>query len=160
MNSVIASGLLAKCPNCQQGDLFSNYWSLRETCDVCGARFLRDEGSWIAPTAFGYGFGAAVGVGGGVLLIATGTMFKGAEYMLMVIAGVATLVVYPWTKGMWVGMLHGWGLVYPDPVKVVEAPVAAVDESEEASAPKVDASDEAIHAVDSAVAEATGEPIA
>ena len=122
--SGITTALGGHCPYCSQGALFAGWFELRETCDRCGARYLRQDGAWIGPTAVGYGIGATVGVTTGVAVIATDNYFNGAEVLIGLFACSVTVLCYRWVKAYWVGLLCDWGYVYPDPPpkKPVETP--------------------------------------
>jgi uncharacterized protein (DUF983 family) len=111
----IADAMAGRCPYCGQGELFESWYGLRETCDRCGARYLRQEGSWIGPTTIGYGVGAAVGVITGVVVILTDTYFAGAEVLIGLFACLCVLATYRWAKAYWIGLMCDWGYVYPDP---------------------------------------------
>lgn len=37
-------GAAQRCPNCEQGPLFSGFFRLNQTCPVCGVRFERSSG--------------------------------------------------------------------------------------------------------------------
>lgn len=120
--SAVSRGIGRRCPRCGEGALFKDFWNLHDSCSVCHARYFRDPGVFVAPTAMGYGVGAIIGVGGGALLIGSGHYFRGAEYVLMFVAGAVTIVSFPFLKGAWVGMLCDWGLVYPDPPPPSDVP--------------------------------------
>jgi len=107
-----------RCPVCGQGELFKGWLTLHETCPVCQARYFRDPGNWTAPTAFGYGIGAASAVGALVVMWVAGVLTSWPEYL---VAGVAILVALVFTlgtfrhvKAFWVAVLTGMGHVYPD----------------------------------------------
>lgn len=106
---------LGKCPICGQGDLFKGWLTLHDTCSVCGSRYFRDPGNWTAPTAFGYGIGAASAVATIVLLWALDWLVPGSEFIVIAVAVVATLATFRHVKAWWVAVLARMGKVYPDP---------------------------------------------
>lgn len=120
--SSMTAVLNGKCPYCQRGTLYESFFALRETCEVCGARYERQEGVWVGPTTIGYGIGAVVGVGGGVAMLLTDTYFKGAEVLLGLVACASVLASYRFVKAWWIGLLFDWGYVYPDPAPRPELP--------------------------------------
>lgn len=104
-----------KCPICGQGDLFKGWLTLHETCSVCGARFFRDPGNWTAPTAFGYGIGAASAVATMVVLWFYNGLSAGSEWVVAGVAVAVTLACFRHVKAWWVAVLTRMGHVYPDP---------------------------------------------
>lgn len=114
---------LNRCTVCGKGKLFKGWLTLNETCAVCGARFFRDPGNWTAPTAFGYGIGAASAVLTMIVLWTSDLMVSGAEFIIVGVAVVATLATFRHVKAWWVAVLTRMGHVYPDPVEPDEAAV-------------------------------------
>jgi uncharacterized protein (DUF983 family) len=43
----VLRGLRRRCPRCGRGKAFSSYFTLRESCPVCGYGFYREEGYWV-----------------------------------------------------------------------------------------------------------------
>lgn len=106
---------LNKCPVCGQGDLFKGWLTLHDTCPVCQARYFRDPGNWTAPTAFGYGIGAASAVATMVVLWAFDALGGGSELVVIAVAVGMTLTTFRHVKAWWVAVLTRMGHVYPDP---------------------------------------------
>lgn len=104
-----------RCPCCGQGQLFRSWLKLNETCAVCGARFFRDPGNWTAPTAFGYGIGAASAVAAMVVMWFVNGLAAGSELVIIAVAVGATLASLRHVKAWWVAVLARMGHVYPDP---------------------------------------------
>ena len=119
------------CPVCGQGKLFKGWLTLHETCEVCGSRFFRDPGNWTAPTAFGYGIGAASAVATMVILWAAGALFSGSEFIVIAVALVMTLGTFRHVKAWWVAVLTRMGHVYPDPPKPDEPAAPSGSEADD-----------------------------
>lgn len=105
-----------RCPRCGKGALFKGWLALEQRCDVCGSVYHRDEGNWTAPTAFGYGIGAATAALMLVVLWGTGNLGDGAEYLIAGVSVAVTLASFRFVKAWWVVVLYRMGHVYPDPV--------------------------------------------
>lgn len=105
-----------RCPCCGQGALFKGWLKLHETCEICGARYFRDPGNWTAPTAFGYGIGAASAVAAMVVMWFYNGLAAGSEYVVIAAAILMTLATMRHVKAWWVAVLTRMGHVYPDPV--------------------------------------------
>ncbi|MFK7931353.1 MAG: DUF983 domain-containing protein [Myxococcota bacterium] len=108
---------LNRCPVCGKGALFKGWLTLHETCEVCGSRYFRDPGNWTAPTAFGYGIGAASAVITMLVLWQFDLCFEGSEYIIVAVAIGMTLATFRHVKAWWVAVLTSMGHVYPDPVE-------------------------------------------
>lgn len=105
---------LGRCPVCGKGALFKGWLTLHETCEVCGSRYFRDPGNWTAPTAFGYGIGAATAVGTMVVLWLFDALVSGSEFLIIGVSVAVTLGSFRYVKAWWVAMLTRMGYVYPD----------------------------------------------
>jgi uncharacterized protein (DUF983 family) len=110
-----------RCPNCGQGPLFKSWLRLNDTCSVCGARFFRDPGNWTAPTAFGYGIGAASAVAAMVVMWFVNGLASGSELVIIGFAVAMTLATLRHVKAWWVAVLWRMGNVFPDPVRPDDA---------------------------------------
>lgn len=51
LKTLMARGARKECPRCSQGRLFKRYNILRERCEVCGLKYLEEQGA-----LFGYLF--------------------------------------------------------------------------------------------------------
>jgi uncharacterized protein (DUF983 family) len=122
-----------RCPCCGQGALFASWLRLNDTCSVCGARFFRDPGNWTAPTAFGYGIGAASAVATMVVLWFVNGLAAGSEYVIVAVAVVATLASLRHVKAWWVAVLARMGHVYPDPPPAVDPGEAEISSGQAAA---------------------------
>lgn len=103
-----------KCPRCERGKVFETWYTIAEKCEVCGARYLRDAGSWTGPTVLGYMLGGTLGVGSGWVLVMSGNYFPHAELWIGVMAVAVTFAAFPYLKAWWIGYLYETGQVYPD----------------------------------------------
>ena len=103
-----------RCPICGRGKLFKGWLALNDTCSECGARFFRDPGNWTAPTAFGYGIGAASAVVTMIGLWFYNGLASGSEFVVIGVAIAASLLSFRHVKAWWVAVLARMGHVYPD----------------------------------------------
>lgn len=128
---------LNKCPVCGQGDLFKGWLTLHETCSVCHSRYFRDPGNWTAPTAFGYGIGAASAVATMLVMWAFDGLGSGAEWIIIAVAVACTLGSFRHVKAWWVAVLARMGNVYPDPLAPT-LPDGTEDDAHEAAVARVE----------------------
>ena len=119
--SGMTSAMAERCPRCGVGPLYDGWFSIRETCPHCAARYLRWEGSWVGPTVGGYTVGGVVGIAGGLALNASGHWFEHAETVVALLACGVVVAVYRPIKSMWIGVLHDAGYVFPDPPQLAGA---------------------------------------
>lgn len=103
-----------KCPACAEGKLFASGFNLKETCDVCHARFERGKGEWTGPVVVGYAVGSGIAFVLWLYLFATDRLFPGSEIAACVLAIALSLATYRNAKGFWIWLLHMAGLVFPD----------------------------------------------
>lgn len=116
MSSAVSTLFTGRCPHCQQGGIYKSVFELKPTCDVCGAVFYRDPGSWTGATVVTYMAASVWAIGGLIVLWATGTLqTKGTEWIVIGSTAVVSLLLFRFMKAFWVGLLHDWGQVYPDP---------------------------------------------
>jgi hypothetical protein len=94
--------------------LFASAFSLKETCDVCSARFERGSGEWTGPVVIGYAIGSGIAFVLWLYLFATDRLFPGAEVMIGVLAVTLSLATYRNAKAFWIWLIHMAGLVFPD----------------------------------------------
>ncbi len=114
--SALTTMVTGRCPQCDQGHVFDGFLSVRPKCEHCGVVFLRDAGSWTAGPVLSYMVGSVWFVGAAIVAVATGSIFDpGMNWILSGSTVVVVLVSMRPSKGLWVGMLHGAGLVYADP---------------------------------------------
>jgi uncharacterized protein (DUF983 family) len=103
-----------RCPACGQGALFKGWLTLHDTCEACGARYFRDPGNWTAPTAFGYGIGAATAVAMMVILWFVNGLAAGSEWVIIGVSVGVTLLSFRFVKAWWVALIYQFGYVYAD----------------------------------------------
>lgn len=49
LSTLLARGWRKQCPQCAQGGLYETWFKLRDTCPVCGLRYLPDQGDLFGP---------------------------------------------------------------------------------------------------------------
>jgi len=102
------------CPRCGRGPLFKSWLELHDQCSSCGARYMRDPGSWTGATVLTYVFACVFAFFLLIAIWATGNMNDGTGFVAGGITLPVAVVMYRPIKALWVGLLHSWGQVYPD----------------------------------------------
>jgi len=111
---MLRTTFLARCPSCERGALFEGVYQIRETCDVCAARFERNSGNWTGPVVLGYALASVAALAVGFLLYLRWGVFSGIEWVMLSAGVVVALVSYRPIKAWWIWLLWATGLVFPD----------------------------------------------
>lgn len=111
---MLRTTLLARCPACGKGAVFSGWLRLADTCSACGVRFDRYAGNWLGPTVLAYGVGALAAVATGLVLVPRHGFFRGLAFVLAAVAVVAALAAMRPIKGWWIWLMWRTGLVGRD----------------------------------------------
>jgi uncharacterized protein (DUF983 family) len=110
-------GLFLRCPNCEQGRMFTGLFSIRETCPVCSVRFERLQGESVGGTLVNLVFAELLSVGG--FIISEALFHPPLAFQLIFWVAFNILFVvffYRHARGMWVSIAYLSGGVYPDKV--------------------------------------------
>ena len=111
---MLRTTLLARCPACGRGSIFTGWLRLTETCRFCGVRFDRYAGNWLGPTVLAYGVGGMAAVAAGLVLVPRYGFFRGLAFALTAVAIVAALAAMRPIKAWWVWLMWRTGLVASD----------------------------------------------
>jgi uncharacterized protein (DUF983 family) len=57
---LLGRALRLRCPICGQGQLFKNWFVVRENCPACGVKFEREPGFFLGSIYFNYGLTALI----------------------------------------------------------------------------------------------------
>ncbi len=92
-----------KCPYCGGGDIFKNYFTLKERCPHCDTLFEYEEGFFLGSYVFNIGFTEIIAVATVVWLI----VVSGLSVLEMQIYGAALVIAlpvlfYPFALLMWI----------------------------------------------------------
>lgn len=115
-NTPILSALGGRCPMCGEGRAFTGVLTMADVCDHCGARFDRDPGFFTGATTIPYIL-ASVWVTGLLAVLGMMGLLRDPRLTWWVIGStmVFVLIVFPFSKRLWLGMYGAWGYLYADP---------------------------------------------
>lgn len=111
---MLRTTFFARCPSCERGALFEGVYKIRETCEVCAARFERNSGNWTGPVVLGYALASIAALTIGLLLYLRWGVFSGLEWVMLGAGTAVALVSYRPIKAWWIWLLWATGLVFPD----------------------------------------------
>ena len=103
----LVRGLAGRCPSCGGRGVFASLNELREACPTCRYSFVREEGYWLGAmivimalvlVVFGTWFV------GGMLLTWPDVPWTGLLIGGILLNGLVPLVLYGWSKTIWVGL--------------------------------------------------------
>ena len=97
-----------RCPYCGHGNIFQNYWVLRDHCPTCGVAFAREDGYFLGAYAFNLVVAEFLGLGLALILLFM-TGLRSADFMVqwLVIVGLAILfpvIMFPFSRGAWMAL--------------------------------------------------------
>lgn len=100
--------LTRRCPYCGHGNIFQNYWVLRNHCPTCGVAFEREDGYFLGAYAFNLVAAEFLGLGLALILIFA-TSLRTADFTLqwVIIVGLAVLfpvLLFPYSRGAWMAL--------------------------------------------------------
>jgi len=105
-----------RCPNCEQGKIFTGLFRMNKTCPVCGVRFEREDGESVGGMYINLGLAELTTVGGFFLADALWHPPFEPHLIFWVIYNVLFIVLfYNRSRAMWVGISYLTGGVRPDP---------------------------------------------
>jgi uncharacterized protein (DUF983 family) len=104
---LLARGLLRRCPNCGNRDVFTGFFVMRDRCPTCGHRYDREEGYWLGAMAINIAvtealFGAFFV--GGMLLTWPDVPWTALLIGGLVLNATFPVLFYPVSKTLWVGL--------------------------------------------------------
>lgn len=108
-------GLRLRCPNCEQGEMFTSLMNIRRECPVCGVRFERQSGESVGGMYFNLGIASMTSLGGFFIADA---LFHPPLWPHIVFWTVYILLFcllfYRHSRGLWVAISYVTGGVQRD----------------------------------------------
>jgi uncharacterized protein (DUF983 family) len=106
-----STALRLRCPVCAEGRIAKGWFGIKDTCEVCGARFERgDYGNWLVAATLNYFFNALICIGLTILLVRRYGFFDGLAFMIVGVAALLAVLLYRPMKalGLWILWLFGF----------------------------------------------------
>ncbi|MDQ4149882.1 MAG: DUF983 domain-containing protein [Actinomycetota bacterium] len=111
---LLLRGLLARCPVCGGGALFSGLLTLKERCPTCGYDFEREAGWWIG--AMIMNMGGALVVFAAYFVLSIRLTWPDVPWTALTLGGLVLMAAfpvlfYPISKTLWLALdiiLHRW----------------------------------------------------
>lgn len=84
-----------RCPVCAEGRIARGWFSIRDSCEVCGVRFERgDYGNWLIAATLNYFFNALICIGFTIILVRRYGFFDGLAFVLVGVALLTAALLY------------------------------------------------------------------
>ena len=118
LHTFLRTGLLGRCPGCEQQSMFVGVYEVPTRCSRCELQYQVGDGAWLGAIAIGYGFGVIVAIIAAFVELIWGPIrAAGLDPMWTIAAGalVATAAGYRPAKSIWFALLFRFGLMaWPD----------------------------------------------
>lgn len=118
LHTLLHSGLLGRCPNCEQQSMFRGFYDIPRRCSYCDLQYQVGEGAWLGAVAIGYGIGVIAAIIAVFVELIWGPIrAAGLDPMWTIAVGalVATALGYRPAKSIWFSLLFRFGLMrWPD----------------------------------------------
>lgn len=128
LHSLWLTGLRLKCPVCEQGDLFADYFKMHKTCPQCGVRFERETGEETG------GMSVSIVLLGVIFLIIYPLTEVFTDWSLGVHLAIwlpfsilFPIVFYRYSRSLWVVFLYLTGSIRQESTPMRETDVSIVD---------------------------------
>lgn len=105
------TALRLRCPVCGEGGIARGFFNLKDTCEVCGARFERgDYGNWLVAATLNYFVNALVCIALTIFLVRRYGFFDGLAFVVVGAALLTAALLYRPMKalGLWILWLFGF----------------------------------------------------
>lgn len=105
------TALRLRCPVCGEGRVARGWFGIKDTCEVCGARFERgDFGNWLVAATLNYFFNALICIGLTIVLVRRYGFFDGLAFVIVGVALIVAALLYRPMKalGLWLLWLFGF----------------------------------------------------
>lgn len=102
---IVPRALRLRCPRCGETPLFRGWFTMEQTCRLCGLRFERAQGYFVGAIYINYAVTTVIAVGGYFFLWRWLNLSTGAQFAIWV----PFLVVFPvlffrWSRSLWLGL--------------------------------------------------------
>ena len=104
--TALRRALALRCPRCGRGEVFSGWFTMRESCAACGLKYEREPGYFVGAIYVNYAITVVV-LGGAMLVAMTLDLPLWGELGVAIILCVLVPVVFfRYSKSLWLGIDH------------------------------------------------------
>jgi uncharacterized protein (DUF983 family) len=109
-------GFWLRCPNCEQGHLSDNFFSMRESCEVCHVRFERKSGESAGASVIWISVLPIIGM---LIYFGIDIAYPKIPLILSAVVPLAFVLIagalfYRNARGIWIAISYLTGGVYKD----------------------------------------------
>ncbi len=114
----LITGLLLRCPNCEQGAVMKNWFEVKPTCPVCHVRFERSPGEGTGAMIIVLSLVPLPMILLFILLFNVWNVALPVLLIAMILAPIVlALLIYRHARGVWVSVIFLSGGLYTDEEK-------------------------------------------
>ncbi len=105
LKALLIRALLRRCPQCGSGEIFRNYWSLKELCPRCHYQFDREEGYFLGGYAVNLVVAEILGLGSVLVLLFRTDYSLWAQEIIAIGAAIGLpILFYPYSRTLWMAI--------------------------------------------------------
>ena len=103
---IVVDSLRLRCPRCHRGAMFSTWFTMRPACPACGMPFERASGEITGGMGFNIVTTLFIVIIAAAVIGFTGVPLLPALLAMGLVTVVFPIVFYPFSRGLWVGLLY------------------------------------------------------
>ncbi len=105
---LLKRAVLRRCPYCGGGNIFSNFFAIKEICPTCEVRFEREDGYFLGGYAINIVVSESIALGLAIWLL-FGTELRELPLLQQELIAVALavgfpLLLFPWSRTFWMAL--------------------------------------------------------
>lgn len=103
LHKYFVGGIRRRCPNCERGAMFKNWFTLNTTCPVCGVRFERKSGESVGGVMINLVVVETIAVAGFLLVTLVGHVRPIDQlWFWLAFGALFPALFYPFSRALWV----------------------------------------------------------
>jgi uncharacterized protein (DUF983 family) len=105
LRALLGRAITRRCPYCGARGIFSNWFSLRDSCPNCGAVFVREEGYFLGAYAVNLVVAEVLGLGVVIFILFQVNLSLWEQEIIAILAAVALpAFFFPFARTLWMAI--------------------------------------------------------